>query len=69
MHHRVSSWTGKQSTLAYGGDSNPKEHGGKRQEAIEPLPLQNPLPLYITGSNEERNEDTCMTDTALVQEL
>ena len=48
--------------LTYGGDGQPKESGGERQEVIGSLPPQRPLPLYIAGRDEERNKDAYTTD-------
>ena len=56
------------SILAYGGDSKPEEHGGERQEAIEPLPPRSLLPLDVACSDKESNEDTYATDPALACE-
>ena len=55
------------SLLAYGGDSQPKEHGGRRHKAVDVSHLRKLLPLDIAGSDKERNEDTCETDPASIQ--
>jgi len=64
---RVSEVFGR-LVLAYGSDSDSKEHSGKCQKAAEPSPLRKPLPLDIVGSDNERNEDTYTADSALAQE-
>ena len=67
MRHWVSSrceilgW----SLLAYGGDGDPKEHGGERHKAVDPSFRRKPLPLNVADSEEETNKDTYTTNYAL----
>jgi hypothetical protein len=46
------------SLLAYGGDGEPKEHGGEHHNAVEQLSPQKPLPLDIAGGDKERKKET-----------
>lgn len=67
-HWVSSSAYSKWLILAYGSDGEPKEHGGKRHEAIDPLPPRKPLPLDVAGSDQESDEDAYTIDPALAQE-
>ena len=55
--------------LAYGGDGEPKEHGGKRHNAVDSLSLRQLLPLDIACSDEESDKDTYTANSALAREL
>ena len=52
--------------LAYDGDGDPKEHGGKRHKAVDPSSRRKPLPLNVAGSDEEINKDTSTTNYLLM---
>lgn len=52
---------------AYGGNSETKEGGGRRHEAVEPSSLRNLLPLDIAGSDKEGNKDAWRTGPAFTK--
>lgn len=53
----------------YGGEGEPKEYDRKSHNVVEPSSVLKSIPLDITGSSKETNENTCTTGSLLARNL